>query len=531
MEIKLLLDVLCKAAPGLVEDLGIHELQVGRNLGLEVHIGENVLLKVDAGSDFDKGNLVVDELEYAALGDVKNDLILACILTGEGDLLYLVDELADLALFKDLQLAVAGLQLGLAHEGAAEKNLGSSLSDVDEAAGAGHGLAQETYVVVTVYVNFAEAEAGHVKAAAVNEVEHIAVVNAGVSIVCGTEVGQSSGYAADHAALGAHNEIVNVCLFVNNLCGISGDTNTEVDDITLLEFHCNAAADNLALVEGKSLDSVEGLLDLAGESGLIVETLGLPASILIGSLNNIVNHDAGNLYILGSDGALLAEVLYLDDNDTAGVLGSCSDSKAFVDEAFVLKSDIAVLISGGTTEESNVYLEALVEQVLFTLEVYQLNQVIGSGFVHLTTLNAGVNEGTETNLGQQTGTTGCDFTPKVNNNALRQAVALQLVLKSEVTQSERAADVSAGPAGNKAGACFAETGSAAGLPVAHGAGLLQVHVAGMTGFFKSVADGAGNFLRPTGKTHAADTDCSVVGNKGSGFLGGNKFCHNISSLQ
>ena len=124
-----------QAAPGLAEDTGIHLLQVGRNLRLEVHVGQDVLLQIHAGGDLHQRDLAVDQAEHGALGDVHDLLILRGKLAGEGDLAHVLYELADPALFQDLELAVAHLQFGLAHEGAAEDDFRRGAGDVDETAG------------------------------------------------------------------------------------------------------------------------------------------------------------------------------------------------------------------------------------------------------------------------------------------------------------------------------------------------------------------------------------------------------------
>jgi hypothetical protein len=195
----------------------------------------------------------------------------------------------------------------------------------------------------------------------------------------------------------------------------------------------------------------------------------------------------------------------------------------------MLKGDVAVFVGGGAAEKGDVKLEALVEKVLFTLEIDYLDEIVRRGLVHFAALNARVYESTEADLGEKAGTARGDLAPKVYDNALGQAVALELVFKSKVAESKGAADVSAAPSGDEAGACFAEMSGSAGLPVAHGAALLEVKVTGMTGLLESVADSNADFLGPACKTHSADADSGMIGDKSSGFLSGNKFSHYVSS--
>ena len=103
--------VISEAAPCFVEDACIHEFQIRRNFRLEVHICKNIFLEVNARSNFNNSNFMVNKLEYSTLCNIQNCLILAGVLTSKSDLLNLVYELLCLALFNNLELAVAGFEL------------------------------------------------------------------------------------------------------------------------------------------------------------------------------------------------------------------------------------------------------------------------------------------------------------------------------------------------------------------------------------------------------------------------------------
>jgi hypothetical protein len=194
----------------------------------------------------------------------------------------------------------------------------------------------------------------------------------------------------------------------------------------------------------------------------------------------------------------------------------------------VVVGDISVFIGYCAAEQSHVALEALIEQVLLAHEVYKLNPILSGAFIHFAALNAGVDEGSETDLGYKAGAAGSDFAPQVDDYALGQAPALKLILKGQFTEGKGRADVRSAPLCDKAGPGLSEAGGASCFPVAHCAALTQVKSAGMSGFFETVTYGAGNFFGPAGKTHSAYADSGVIGNQSRSFLCGYKFSHLIT---
>jgi hypothetical protein len=107
--------------------------------GLEVHVGEDVALELDAGGDLDELQSAGCDGEHAALGDVEHRLAgLDRKLARIGDLLDRLDELAHAPLAHDAQPAVIDGDLEAAGgEGSGEHEARGVLADVDEAAGAG----------------------------------------------------------------------------------------------------------------------------------------------------------------------------------------------------------------------------------------------------------------------------------------------------------------------------------------------------------------------------------------------------------
>ena len=368
-----------------------------------------------------------------------------------------------------------------------------------------------------------------------------------LGVVAAAEVGQGGGDAAHGTGLGGKGDGVHVALLGHDGGHVGGDAHAQVGDAARLELHGAAAADDLPVAEGQLGQGVHGLADLAGEGGLEVDALGLPAGHGIGGLDHVVHQDAGDLHVVGVHGAGLGDVLHLDDDDAAAVLGGHGHGQALVEHALVLEGDVAVLVGGGAAEEGHMEGEALVEEVLLPLELHQLHQILGGGGIHLAALDPGIHKGAQAHLRQQAGPSGGDLPPEVDDHALGQAVALDLVLPDQLVEGEGGADVGARPAGDETFAGLTEPGDApaavlrvralgaavlvpagelvAVAPVAHGAALLQVQVPGMARLLEAVPDGTGHLLGPAGKPHAGQAHRCPVGDQFCCFLRGNELCH------
>ena len=117
------------------------------------------------------------------------------VIAGEGDLLYLVDELLLGTLLGDDQLAVLALGLeALGGKGAAVNNLLGVLGDVDEAACTCQTGAELGYVQVAVRSSLSQAEECNVKAAALIEVELYVVRDDALCVSSSAELGAAVRY-------------------------------------------------------------------------------------------------------------------------------------------------------------------------------------------------------------------------------------------------------------------------------------------------------------------------------------------------
>ena len=284
-------------------------------------MGQHVLFQIDAGGDLRDGHLAVQQLHDAALRDVQHALVGLDVRTGEGDLLHVLQELLHRALLLDDKLAVAHAGLLLAHERAAEHNLLGGTGDVDEAARADEARAELGDVDVAVLVALAQAQAGHVQAAAVDDVEGGVVLQGALGVVAAAEVGQGAGNAADHAGLTAHGDLTDAAFLGQNIAHAGADAHAQVQHAAGLYLHGAAAGDDLPLVQGHGRQRGDGAADLAGEGGLVVHALGLPAGFGILRLHHVVHQNAGDLHFLGVQGLGLGQVLHLHDDDAAAVAG------------------------------------------------------------------------------------------------------------------------------------------------------------------------------------------------------------------
>jgi len=124
----------------------VHQLRLVRDQRAEIHLGQNVPFKINAGRNLDQFEPLLGQPEHAALRDIEHRFAAAARdLTREGDVLDRVHELAHLAVAHDLQRAVAAFDVeraGNKHSG--EHDLLGVLADIDEAARA-RELADRTW--------------------------------------------------------------------------------------------------------------------------------------------------------------------------------------------------------------------------------------------------------------------------------------------------------------------------------------------------------------------------------------------------
>ena len=114
-------------------------------------------------------------------------------------------------------------------------------------------------------VAFGQAEAGHVEAAAVVEVELLVLVDDRLGVDAGAEVEARLRHAADHARLGGQRHVLQHPLLVGDRGQAFRHADAEVDHAARRQLEDAAPGDQLALVERQRRQRTERHADLRGE--------------------------------------------------------------------------------------------------------------------------------------------------------------------------------------------------------------------------------------------------------------------------
>ena len=103
-------DNLLQLVPLRIKDLLRHQLEIRGDSRLESHVGKNVFLQIDAGSDFDQSDFSIHQREYSPFGDIEDGLfVYRRVFSAECNLFNLVDKLKVVSLLQDLDLPIFGL--------------------------------------------------------------------------------------------------------------------------------------------------------------------------------------------------------------------------------------------------------------------------------------------------------------------------------------------------------------------------------------------------------------------------------------
>ena len=266
---------LCKAHNLISEDAGIHFLNVLDD-GLECHMIKDILLKVNARSNLSQLNAFRCKLEYSTLSYISN--ILACfqsILAGEGNLLYILQELVGFAFLIDHELAVLNMLFEAAGcESTAVENLLSGLGDVDESAASCDLGTELGNVDIAVGVALRKAQECDIKSAAIVEVELEGLRKDTVGVRGNTEVTAACRDTADGTGLCSQNHTRDTFLG-NDLGNALRHTDTKVYNSACLELHSAAASDDLSVAHLEGLNSRYGNSLLTGVSRIVLSAVCL----------------------------------------------------------------------------------------------------------------------------------------------------------------------------------------------------------------------------------------------------------------
>src|SRR5512144_1150205 len=97
----------------------------------------------------------------------------------------------------------------------------------------------------------------------------------------------------------------------------------------------------------------------------------------------------------------IRDPLHLDDDDASIAVNGGSDRQYVHEHRFPLHADIAIDIGGGASENRDIRADGLIEQVVLTADLHHLDQILCCPRVELAAFVAGIDEGAETDSGQE----------------------------------------------------------------------------------------------------------------------------------
>ena len=332
------------------------------------------------------------------------------------------------------------------------------------------------------------------------------------------ELGAAVRHTGNGAGLHGQGHLVGDTLLSGHVGDLFGSAGTQVHDGVLGQLHGCAAGDDLLGVQGNGGDGIHGNAELAGQCAVVRHTQALHV-VLNRAYHNGVHIDTGNFDQLGIQRAALNDLLDLDDDLTAGVLGGLGLGGDIQGADLAVDGAVAVLIRIGAAEEAHVDGEALVQQALLTLDIHQLYQVFLGALVQLAAAVAGVGEGIQAHMGDGADVVGGDVAVHVGDDALGQIIGLDLVRQSQVAQLGGAVPVAADNTLDHA--LMAVVVAAGTVPVALTGREEQRQITGMTGLQEPVFQSDRQCLGAGTANEAAGGDGIAVVDHQSRFFSSN----------
>ncbi|CAA9359589.1 MAG: hypothetical protein AVDCRST_MAG90-2919 [uncultured Microvirga sp.] len=187
--------------------------------------------------------------------------------------------------------------------------------------------------------------------------------------------------------------------------------------------------DRGAGVERQHRDVGQRHLQFARVGGAVGGVVGLA---LLGLDHDEVDQDAGDLHLLGRQGAAARHALHLHHDDAALAFGGLRLREHFQEHGLLLHGDVAVLVGRGAAQKADIDLIRLVEEILLAPERDALDQVLGRALALPPAAVAGIDEGVQAGLGQEARPPGRHLAHELREGTLRQGVGLDLVRDREV---------------------------------------------------------------------------------------------------
>ena len=317
------------------------------------------------------------------------------------------------------------------------------------------------------------------------------------------ELGTAVGHAGDGAGLHGQGHLVGDALLGGHVGNLLGSAGAQVHDGVLGQLHGGPAGDDLLGVQRDGGDVVHRDAELTAEGAVIGHAQALEV-VLNGTHHDGVHIDAGDLHQTGVQGTALDNLLHLDNDLTAGVLGGLALGGHVQRADLTVDGAVAVLVGIAGPDQAHINGNGLVEQPLLPLDVDDLDQILLGALVELAAAVAGVHEGVQAHVGDGADVVGGDVTVHVGDDALGQVISLQLVGQGQLAQLGGAVPMAAHHA--LAHALMAEVIAAGAVPVALTGREEQCQISGMSGFHEALFQGLGQCFRAGAANEAAGGD-------------------------
>ena len=157
--------------------------------------------------------------------------------------------------------------------------------------------------------------------------------------------------------------------------------------------------------------------------------------------DHAVDKNAGHAHVLGLQRPVRDDALDLRDHDAAIVVRGHRLGEAVEGERLLLHAEVAGRIGARRADQRHVDGGRLVEQPLAAVEFDELDDVLGRHHVHLASAEPRVHVGMETDLREQSRLARSARTVELGDDALRQVVALDLVLLRGLGDLRHAAEI------------------------------------------------------------------------------------------
>ncbi len=147
--------------------------------------------------------------------------------------------------------------------------------------------------------------------------------------------------------------------------------------------------------------------------------------------DHAVNADAGDADVARREHVAPGHALHLHDHDPARVLGRLSDRERVERGRLPFHRHVPVLVGSGPAREGDVDRLGGIEQVLLPVELQQPDDLGTGDAIHAAAVEAGVDEGSEADTGDQPRAAGSGLSVEMRDDALRKAVGLDPLLECQ----------------------------------------------------------------------------------------------------